>query len=203
MKKLGVLFLAVLVVAIVVVGTAAYAFYSAARADFTLIVQSAEGASIMLELETSSTDLRPARTSVGVGNYSAKDGDNGDYAAYEINYVATSNVDVKLFLSDIAFIYADEEGLTQEQKTALHTERDAYLTAALKFCITMTEDTYDWSKTYLENNTLAIQSISEGSGSIYCYIKFADNITQELLPPFYNGTKISFVLNSVVQGQGE
>lgn len=199
MKKLGVLFIVVLAIAIVVVGTAAYAFYSASRADFTLIVQSAEGASIMLELETSSTNLRPAETSVGVGNYSAKAGDNGDYAAYEIAYVATSNVNVKLFLSDITYVYADEAGLTSEQKLALHNARDAYLTAALKFCITMTAETYDWSKTYLSDNTLAIQSISEGSGSIYCYIKFADGITQELLPPFYDGTKISFVLNSQVQ----
>ena len=207
MKKLGVLVIALLVIVMVGVGTAAYAFYSVARADFTLIIHSAEGAAIGLDLEAKQNTLRPADTSANVADYSAAQGTNNEQiAVYTIGYEASSDVDVKLFISDVVFEYADE---TEQNSDALHAQRDNYLRSILRFCLTVGAASDVWTTNYMASNkdNLAPISFASGSsGSISCKVRFAqiDNenvvpVSQELIPPFYDGVKISFMVNAEVQ----
>ena len=200
MKKIGIVIIVLLVVIMVTVGSVAYAFFNSSRAEFSLIIYSAEGASIGLDLEASSTTLRPANTSANVADYSSATGANGEqYAVYTIGYEASSDVEVKLFISNATYVYADETGKTAQQIEAIHLERDAYLTSVLQFCITVDENTDNWTISYMESNkaNLAAYEFSDGDiGSIYCKVRFT--VSQELVPPFYDGVKISFVVNSEV-----
>ena len=155
----------------------------------------------------SDNTLRPADTSAAVGHYEAATSENNEHiAVYTIGYVASGNVDVKIFVSNVVYEYADE---TDQNRTTLHNQRDAYLTSILRFCITMGSAQDSWTINYMEankGNLTPISLLSGASGSLSCKVRFAqvinDTITpvsQELIPPFYDGVKISFVLNAEVQ----
>ena len=194
MKKWGIAIIAILVIVMAVVGSVTYAFFTSSQAEFTMIVQSAQGSAINLDLVAASTGLVPASTSAGVNNYSPKTAPNGEqYASYAIGYTTQSASTVDLYVKDIVFTYADETGLTDLQKQALHNERDEYFMSIIDFCITFTQNTYDWTKTYLSDDALTV-NVAQGSGTFYFYIRF--NVSQELVPPFYDNAKISFTLVS-------
>ncbi|MBE5763913.1 MAG: hypothetical protein E7338_06835 [Clostridiales bacterium] len=207
MRKLGVFVIVILAISIMAFSSMTFAFYSSARAEFSFVVTSDVGSSIGLSLVNSDNTLRPADTSAAVGHYEAATGENNEHiAVYTIGYVASGDVDIKIFVSNVVYEYADE---TDQNRTTLHNQRDAYLTSILKFCITMGSDQDSWTTNYMEankGNLTPISLLSGASGSLSCKVRFAqvinDTITpvsQELIPPFYDGVKISFVLNAEVQ----
>ena len=210
MKRSGLVVILVMVVAIVAFSTMAFAFYSSARATFTFTVSSAQGSSIGIDLYTSQSTLRPANTSTQVGNYSAASSNNGEqYAVYILSYVATSQLNISFHIDNVTY--------TQKTGDPDFSASDiAYLDDAIDFYLVQANNlnTYNlnnlhtiannaWIKQY--DNTDAttkaatsytVASLSEGSGYLFCYIRF--NKSQELIPPKFDGMHISFLINTTL-----
>jgi len=217
MKKTGIVILALIVILIIAVGTAAYAFYSSSRAEFTFIVESEEGASIGLNLINSSQTLTPANTSASVGDYTAVTGNNGEqYAAYEIQFVASSTLDIDFYITSVS--YKDSAG------NNFSAGDIAYMDSLLEYAIKIESDlttyhiadgsTYntsnlhtlqatDWMAKYDSTNSTTIaatsvnfSTLAQGTGYMFVYVRF--NQSQELIPPTYDDMTISFTIMSVL-----
>ncbi len=222
MKKSGLVIILILAIAIIGFSSVTYAFYSSARAEFSFVVESEVGSSIGLNLYNSEKALKPANTSSEVGNYAAKDGATGEsYAVFVIQYNATSALNLTFQITNVT--YKDKAG------NDFSAGYNAYLDKILAYSIKLETslDTYhladnetynttvlhnlsasDWKLKYDNTNATTqaatsynFPSVAQGSGYMFCYIRFYDvdedePVSQEMILPAFDDMTISFTIAS-------
>ena len=220
MKKAGFLVIVILVVAIVGFSSATYAFYSAARAEFTFVVGSEVGSSIGLNLVNKSNNLSPANTAAGVNTYTPVSGNVGEeYAVFVVQYNVSSTISVNFFIDGVSY----KDSLGQSFSAADDLYLDSILAYDIKLETSLTTYHIADGETYLTTNLHTINdsewkakydntdsttrtatsfnfpTVQQGSGYLFCYVRFYDvgasaPVTQELVPPAFDGMTISFTI---------
>ena len=197
MKKTGLVIIFLIVLLIIAFSSTTFAFYNSARAEFSFVVGSEVGQSIGLMLASSNNTLRPADTSSAVKDYSKSSTDTHEsYAVYVIQYNAASTLDIDFYVTNVS--YLDKNG------QSFAAGREAYLDTILQYYLVVEPNlnTYNLNNLHTiannswisEDNHYNVASLSQGSGYLFCYIRF--NTTQEELPPFYDDMTISFEIAS-------
>ena len=206
MSKAGIVLVAILVIVLIAISSATFAFYSASRDEFTFYVGSASGQSVALTIDSSSTGLRPATTTAGIKSYTKSTTDSRyQRAIYVIRYEngASDPVNVKFYITGVEYTTANGGSFTASDLVYIKSIIDFGFVTNVANNVDHADDAagLKWVKEYDENNANATMSnqitVSGGAvGYLYCYIRF--DVTQELVPPAFDGMKISFKIASSI-----
>ena len=153
MKKSGLLIIAIVVIILVVAATATYAFYSASRDIFTFYVGSASGESISLVLDSTSTGLRPATTTVNPKSYTKSASDaRFQMAKYVINYEngASDPVSLVFYITDVEYITSNGDSFSSADQTYLNSILDFALITNAANDVSYNEGDLTWIKSQAE-----------------------------------------------------
>lgn len=206
MKKTGLIIIFLIALLIIAFSSVTFAFYNSARAEFSFVVESEVGSSIGLSLAASNSALRPADTSSAVKNYSKSSADTHEsYAVYILQYNASSTLDIDFYVTNVDYLDKSGNDFTAAEETFLDSIMQYYLITASDL------NTYNLSNLHTiadnawldEDEHMNVASLAQGSGYLFCYIRFNPAIvTQETLPPQCDGMTISFTISSELNTNG-
>ena len=204
MSKAGIVLVAILVIVLIAISSATFAFYYASRDEFTFYVGSASGQSVALTINSSSVGLRPATTTAGIKSYTKSTTDSRyQRALYIIRYEngASDPVNVKFYIDDVVYTNSSGGSFSNTDLAYITTIIDFGFVTNVANNVEHADDAegLKWVKEYNDTPANMSNQITVAGGAVgylYCYIRF--NVTQELVPPAFDDMKISFKIASSI-----
>ena len=184
----------IIVTAIIAVSVS-YAFFSVGNSEFSLEISSATSAEIALTLEMSNTTLTPNSTHSGVGNYTKSSVVNDEkYAVYAIKYNCLSKVNVGWYVTETSYIDGDNNSLSEGKSTYLDKHLNYSFIRVDSYDVSSLPEATSWVK---KGTTYTINDTPQGEGYMLVYVKF--DVSQELVPEFFDDVKISFTIATEIE----
>lgn len=221
MKKTGIIIIALIVIVIVALSSATYAFFTAGQIEFQVFVEGETGSVLTISLADENNLIRPAQTTSSINSYAAKSGDSGDFAVFILNYrsISTTNLNVTFRINE----KAEYSGGRITNNSADYKE---YLNDIIEFNFVRVPDDFtfssnpdakwdfldDTSNTWVNPTSLWVKvgqttgnpvfnflTTESRNGHVLCYVRVNPSITDELIPGDLKGVVVKFKIDTQIE----